>query len=114
MPYKDSQSVEAKTSHIKRGKKYYLQNKEIILEKNKTDPRRLKSSRISNWKRRGVEGDLHVLYDKYLNTEKCEVCQKNFSSSKDKCLDHDHKTKLFRFILCRDCNNYDNWKNKVY
>ena len=52
-------------------------------------------------------------YDKYMNTEKCEVCQNNFTSSKDKCLDHDHETKVFRFILCRDCNNYDNWKDKI-
>ena len=113
MPYKDLQGEVAKSSHIKSGKKYYSGNREMILNKNKTDPRRLKSSRINNWKRRGVEGDFEMLYDKYMNTEKCEVCQNNFTSSKDKCLDHDHETKVFRFILCRDCNNYDNWENKI-
>ena len=39
----------------------------MILKKNKTDPRRLKSSRINNWKRRGVVGDLNELYDKDCN-----------------------------------------------
>tara|TARA_R110001592_G_C12903843_1_gene726894 strand:- start:380 stop:739 length:360 start_codon:yes stop_codon:yes gene_type:complete len=112
MPYKDLQSIEAKRSSHNRSKKYYSGNREMILKKNKTDPRRLKSSRINNWKRRGVVGDLNELYDKYLNTDKCEICEKTFISSRDKCLDHDHDTNLFRYFLCKDCNNFDRWKKK--
>jgi hypothetical protein len=114
MPYKDKQSEKAKLSHVNRSKKYYEKKRTDILNNNKTDPRRLKSSRINNWKRRGVIGDLHELYDKYIMTDVCECCNNNFKSSSDKCLDHDHITGIFRKIICRSCNNWDNYlKNNI-
>lgn len=112
MPYKDKNSIEAKQSRKKSAKRYYEKNKEKIKLKNKTYPSRLKSGRINNWKRRGVIGDLNVLYDKWLNKNKCDGCDYVFINTNNKCLDHNHITGEFRKILCRNCNNFDNhYKN---
>ena len=73
-----------------------------------------KSQIVSCWKRHGVIGDLSKIYDeRYLPSTNCEVCNKEFSSTRDRCLDHDHETSLFRQILCRNCNTYDNWKKYI-
>jgi hypothetical protein len=69
-------------------------------------------NRINNWKRSDVKGDLEALYDRWLNETNCEVCGVSFEGIK-KCLDHDHKTGEFRFILCVSCNNHDFWKKKT-
>ena len=73
-----------------------------------------KSYTISNWKKLGlIHEDYDALYEKYINTKSCEVCNKVFESSYYRCLDHDHITGLFRQILCRNCNTMDSWKNKI-
>jgi len=107
MPYKDKNSIAAKESRKRRSKKYYENNKEKISLKNKTEPNRLKSFRINNWKRRGVVGDYDSLYITWENAIKCEKCNFIFIDSKMKCLDHNHNTGEFRHILCRNCNNWD-------
>jgi hypothetical protein len=111
MPYKDPKSEKAILSRQKRAKKYYEKNKEKIAIKNKTEPNRLKSLRINNWKRRGVAGDLNALYELWENTDKCEGCDYIFTNDSNKCLDHDHITGEFRKILCRNCNNWDKYYN---
>ena len=45
-----------------------------------------------------TESTLNGLYDKANNV--CQVC----SSSKDLCIDHNHKTGTVRGILCKCCN----------
>ena len=110
MPYKDRYSEQAIKSRVKSSKTYYEKNRNEVLQKNKTDERRLKSARINNWKRRGLIGDLNELYEKYMTTLNCEKCNYEFIDTKNKCLDHSHETGEFRFILCRNCNNWDNWK----
>ena len=73
-----------------------------------------KSYTIINWKKSGlIHEDYDALYEKYINTTCCEVCNKVFESSYYRCMDHDHITGEFRQILCRTCNNQDNWKNKI-
>ena len=67
-----------------------------------------KSQVIYNWKLWGVKGDLSLLYDYYKSVTDCQHCSKEFSSSFDRCLDHDHNTLEFRKVLCRKCNNCDN------
>ena len=63
---------------------------------------------ISCWKGRGViNEDFDTLYDLYINTDKCMYCEKVFADSYERCLDHDHKTGLYRAVLCRSCNTKD-------
>jgi hypothetical protein len=69
-----------------------------------------KSKRISKWKRRGViHHDFDELYEKYINTEYCELCSVKLTEGKrsthtTRCLDHNHETGEFRNIICHYCN----------
>ena len=111
---------------------YYLENKDNILEyqkdynaKNKEKvstrqkayqidynqtPEGKKSNRISNWKSRGViHDDFNELYEKYITTELCELCnveltEDKINTSTTRCLDHCHETGEFRNVLCWNCN----------
>lgn len=69
-------------------------------------------NRKYNWKRMGVIGDLDAIHDRWLNTINCEACGIRLGghSSQMKCMDHDHDTGEFRYILCMSCNNHDRWK----
>jgi hypothetical protein len=65
---------------------------------------------IRNWTRRGViYSDLDELYNIYINTMNCEHCLKEFTSSRDRCLDHCHETGVFRKIVCQKCNINDGY-----
>ena len=74
-------------------------------------PQGKRSTRISGWKSAGVIGDLSKFYDeKYITATNCDVCNKEFSTSYYRCLDHCHTTGEIRQILCRSCNNHDSWR----
>jgi len=102
-------------------KEYKKENKEKIAEYQKEyhkeydkTPQGIKSNTISGWKSYGlVHEDYDALYETYLQTKECNVCKKVFETSYDRCMDHDHTTGLFRQVLCRGCNIYDNWKKKI-
>ena len=65
---------------------------------------------ISRWKRRGViYGDFEELYYTYIRTLNCSHCNKEFNSSRDRHLDHNHITGLFRAIVCQKCNCNDSY-----
>lgn len=81
---------------------YRLKNKEKIQAYSKT-PQGIKSLKIADWKRRGLIGDLDAIYDIYLATNECMKCSVPVSG-RNKHMDHDHVTKLFRAVLCRSCN----------
>jgi hypothetical protein len=69
-----------------------------------------KSRRISKWKRYGVVcEDFDMLYQEYIKKTKCEHCGKDFKSTRDRCLDHDHSTGLFRAVVCQACNVCDTY-----
>ena len=98
MVYKDKEKQNEKMRQINRE---YRQS-----------PKGKKTHTITNWKTKGVIGDYDKLYDIYLNTNECNVCKKDLSTTK-KCLDHDHETGEFRYVLCNACNSCDSWKNKI-
>ena len=68
---------------------------------------------MNKWKLRGVKDVNDEMYDKYINSTCCEVCNTEFKNSSDRCLDHNHTTGEFRYILCRSCNTSDSWKMKI-
>jgi len=64
-----------------------------------------------HWKKWGVTGDIDAIYSRWLNATKCEVCGVKFKDTLSvKCMDHDHDTGEFRYILCSSCNNHDYFK----
>jgi hypothetical protein len=99
-------------SHKEERKEYMIKNRERIsqvhLQYIQTDLGK-KKNRIGNWKNKGViSDDFDALYELYINCEYCEHCGINLIEGKygdnRKCLDHSHKTGLFRKILCSGCN----------
>ncbi len=74
---------------------------------------RIKSKRMSNWRHMGVNNVTDELHDYYMSCNNCEACGKEFTETINKCLDHNHETGDFRYVLCRWCNTYDNWKKVI-
>ena len=103
MPFKDP---EKQKEYLKQ---YREKNKEKIKSYYK-NPDNLKNKRIYRWKKWGIISDnFDELYEKYINTEFCELCSVELTEDKNnskttRCLDHDHKTGEFRNILCHSCN----------
>ena len=65
---------------------------------------------IYNWKKSGLIYDNYdELYEVYIKIMECQHCNKAFKTSRDRCLDHDHETGLFRKIVCRGCNVLDSY-----
>jgi hypothetical protein len=69
-----------------------------------------KSAKIRKWKKRGVVcEDFDMLYQEYIKKTKCEHCDKDFKSTRNRHLDHDHSTGLFRAVVCQACNTKDTY-----
>jgi hypothetical protein len=84
------------------------QKKEYLKEYRQTEAGK-KSYRISNWKKRGVKSeDYNALYEYYINCQNCELCEielvEGLFGANRRCLDHSHKSGLFRNVLCNTCN----------
>jgi len=101
-------------NNLDKAKQYKQDNKEHIKEymrEYRKTPSYKKSYCITNWRKNGVicdNNDFSSLYDKYLNCKNCEECgvelQTGNAVKNKRCLDHDHKTGLFRNIICNSCN----------
>jgi homoserine trans-succinylase len=99
-----------------RGREKYQRDKEKILQQQKEykkTPQGKKINRIKNWRRMGVIFfDFNLLYEIYINTEYCELCNIELTEDKittktTKCLDHDHSITDYdnvRNIVCHSCN----------
>jgi hypothetical protein len=76
-----------------------------------------KSRRITDWKRIGVINDNYdALYTKWKETTNCEECNieldEGSRGKNKKTLDHDHKTGLFRNVICNSCNVKRGFKDR--
>jgi len=73
--------------------------------------------RIRNWRKRGIiSDDYDKLYEKYITTTHCELCnveliENKYSVPNRRCLDHCHQSGLVRNIVCQSCNSRDNKLN---
>ncbi len=70
----------------------------------------LLNTRRKNWRTRGLNmSNFDRIYERYLNAERCELCNKEFvmlqCGYSNKCMEHNHDTGEFRSICCRSCNN---------
>ena len=68
-----------------------------------------KSDTIYNWKKRGLIGDYDKIYDKYISTTNCELCNVILTDGKPintstKNMNHNHLTGYFINIICHKCN----------
>ena len=91
-----------KNYHLKNIDKINLRQREFYLENHSRFT-------IRKWKQRGlISDDYDALYDYYISVKNCEICCVELTSG-EKCktrraMDHDHKTGLFRNVLCDGCN----------
>ena len=65
---------------------------------------------MSRWRCKGVNRVNDEMYNFYKKTTECECCLTPFKDSKDRCLDHDHDTGDFRWVICQRCNRHDTWE----
>tara|TARA_R110002049_G_C8925851_1_gene543707 strand:- start:279 stop:725 length:447 start_codon:yes stop_codon:yes gene_type:complete len=63
-----------------------------------------------NWEKRNIEfrddGHFNYVYNEYIHATNCELCNKLFSNSRDRHLDHNHITGQVRHIVCLKCNHH--------
>tara|TARA_R110002110_G_scaffold265281_1_gene481220 strand:+ start:281 stop:640 length:360 start_codon:yes stop_codon:yes gene_type:complete len=97
------------------------EQKKEIARKNaiyRKTPIGIKGNCISSWKSLGLklqEGQTYdMIYERYLNSEKCECCLKPYLEYKGKHMDHCHTTGKFRNVLCRSCNQLRGHIEKDY
>ena len=101
-------------------KEYYKKNKEERLEQQKEYGKTengKRSRRINGWKMNGlIVDDYNIIYDRWLNSEKCEMCLCEYKITKkgylNKCMEHSHTTGEFRSICCMSCNQRIRWIDK--
>jgi hypothetical protein len=69
-------------------------------------PNGKKSTTFVNWRRGGLVGDYEKIYERYINTENCDLCNVFLEGrgGNKKCMEHDHDTGNFRNITCSRCN----------
>ena len=82
---------------------YYKNNPDYFKQYHKKNP--LVKTKFS-WKHQGIICDYDAIYDIYINTHKCDHCDKDLTN-KNRTLDHCHTCGTVRGILCKPCNRLD-------
>ena len=74
----------------------------------KQTPKGKMTNKISIWKYNGLicdtRDDYELIYIRWLDSERCEECNKPYTTKNKKCMDHNHENGVFRNILCHPCN----------
>ena len=71
------------------------------------DPiKKKKYTKINTWKSSGLTGDYEAIYNRYINTNNCDLCNVFLEGKgiNKKCMEHNHTTGEFRNIVCHSCN----------
>lgn len=76
------------------------------MRKYRATPEGYKRSTFAQWKFNGLKGDYEIIYEKYITFLNCEKCNVLFGDKgkNKKCMDHNHITGEFRYVLCQSCN----------
>ena len=113
--YTKQYNLDNKEPIKERARIWYIDNKEKVLNQQKKYRKNYPNKfTIKIWKYNGLielEGvyTYESLYEYYISITHCEVCNKKFKNSLDRCMDHCHTTNIFRWVLCRSCNSGDHW-----
>ena len=51
------------------------------------------------------EEEVEVIYKEYIYATQCDLCSKEFRSSKERHMEHNHENGEFRNIVCNSCNH---------
>ena len=118
MPYKDPEKMKEyreknKARQREYERKYREKDSRVEYMKDyRKTPIGHKSNKIGSWKKYGIrcDGAWEEVYEWHSCSTNCDICNKPFLTSKDKCLDHDHHLDGYniRGILCQRCNNHYN------
>ena len=52
-----------------------------------------------------TEEEIEEIYQKYIYATHCELCNKQFKTTKDRHMEHNNNTGEFRNIACSKCNH---------
>ena len=59
-----------------------------------------------SWKKHGLIMDnFEEIYNKYIYATHCQLCNKQFTNTRDRQMEHCHATGQFRNITCCKCNH---------
>ena len=104
MPLKDKKASRAyhRTKYAKDPEKYIDYSRQY-----RKTPKGIRINKLSRWKRTMgiIIPDEDALYERFESAVNCELCGKEFTCPKNKCLDHHHASGYARNVCCTKCNN---------
>jgi hypothetical protein len=106
--YKHKWYLKNRERLLEKTKQYGIDNKEQIKEYKKQYAKR-KTFKLKQWKKYGLVGDYDEIWKRYCETENCDLCNVKLTleskiTSTRKCMEHNHETGEFRNITCHKCN----------